>query len=309
MIHSEHLETFLELTERLSFTRVAEVRRLTQPAIHLHVKKLEEALGVTLYRRAGRRLEITPEGWRLAAHAREVRRQTERVLAELAGEVERHEVVLAAGEGSTRFLLAPAIRSVAGRVHVQLLTADGPAAASAVLDGRAALAVAALAEVPRGLQAKALDRVPLVVLAPPGHALGQRAVVPLEALDGVPLIVPPSGRPHRVRLAETLAARGGALRVALEVGGWDAMVDFVDLGLGVAVVNGFVPVPARLVARRLVGLSGPEYRLLSRGASPHAGEGVVGALAAEIVAGRAAWRAKSGTAWARAGQAEARRAR
>jgi DNA-binding transcriptional LysR family regulator len=307
MIHSEHLETFLELTERLSFTRVAEVRRLTQPAIHLHVKKLEEALGVVLYRRAGRRLEITPEGWRLAAHAREVRRQTERVLAELAGAPARHEVVLAAGEGSTRFLLASAIRRAAGRAQVRLLTADGPAAAAAVLDGRAALGVAAVAEVPRGLEARVLDRVPLVVLAPPGHPLGQGKVVPLEALTGVPMIVPPSGRPHRVRLAETLAARGGALSVALEVGGWDAMVDFVGLGLGVAVVNGFVPVPARLVARRLVGLQGPEYRLLMRGA-PAAG-GAEAALAADIVAERAAWRARKDTAWARAGQAEARRAR
>lgn len=304
MIYSEHLATFLELSERLSFTRVAEVRRLTQPAVHLHVKKLEEALGVSLYRRVGRRLELTPEGWRLAAHAREVRRQTEVVRAALAGGAATDEVVMAAGEGSTRFLLASAIRGVAARARVRLWTADGPAVAAAVLDGQATLGVAALAELPPGLESRVLDRVPLMVLAPPGHPLGERRAVPLEALDGVPLIVPPSGRPHRVRLAETLAARGGALRVALEVGGWDAMVDFVGLGLGLAVVNGFVPVPARLVARRLVGLAGPEYRLLSRGV--RLAEGAAATLAAEIVRTRLAWRARKDTAWARAGRAESR---
>lgn len=298
MINAEHLDAFLDLTERLSFTRVAEARHLTQPAVHLQIKKLEEALGVSLYRRAGRGLEITREGWVVARHAREARERAAALRADLAGGTHRSEVVLAAGEGSTRFLLAEAIREVvrSGRCAVRLRPGDGDAAVAQVLDGRAELAVAASGESARGLVARDLDRVPLVVVAPPGHALSARSRVTLRELDGVPLIVPPAGRPHRVRLAETLAAQGGALAVALEVGGWDAMVDFVGLGLGVAVVNGFVPVPARLVARRLTGLAGPEYRLLTR---PGRGGEAAERLADAIVAHRTAWRARRGTAWAR----------
>ncbi len=304
MINAEQLDAFLDLTERLSFTRVAEARHLTQPAIHLQIRKLEEALGVSLYRRVGRSIEITREGWVVARHAREARERGAALRAELAGAPGRDQVVLAAGEGSTRFLLARAIREVvrAGAVEVRLRPGDGEAVVAQVLDGRADLGVAALGEPPRGVEARALDRVPLVVLAPPEHALGQvlqgRARVAIQELSGVPLIVPPAGRPHRVRLAETLAAGGGTLAVALEVGGWDAMVDFVRLGLGVAVVNGFVPVPAKLIARRLTGLAGPEYHLMwRRGAVGDAAQRLADAIGER----RSAWRERRDTAWARAG--------
>lgn len=298
MINAEHLDAFLDLTERLSFTRVAEARHLTQPAIHLQIRKLEEALGVSLYRRAGRAIEITGAGWTVARHAREARLRAEALRAELAGVSQPAAAVLAAGEGSTRFLLASAIRRAVrgGAVTVRLRPGDGQAVVGQVLDGRADLGVTALAEAPRGLEVRALDRVPLVVIMPRDHPLAARARVGLADLDGVPLIVPPAGRPHRVRLAETLAAVGGALAVALEVHGWDAMVDFVGLGMGLAVVNGFVPVPARLAARRLGGLSGPEYQLITR---PGHASAAVEAVADAIIAERTAWRSRRDTAWAR----------
>jgi DNA-binding transcriptional LysR family regulator len=299
MINAEHLDAFLDLTERLSFTRVAEARHLSQPAIHLQIKKLEEVLGVRLYRREGRSIEITREGWQVARHAREVRGRLEALRAELAGQAALAEVVLAAGEGSTRFLLAEAIREVAKTEVVRLRPGDGDSVVAQVLDGRADLGVAALSEAPRELSSAKLDRVPLVVLAPPDHPLGARARVSIADLDGVPLIVPPAGRPHRIRLAETLAAQGGALRVAIEVGGWDAMVDFVGLGLGVAVVNGFVPVPKRLIARRLSGLTGPEYHLVERPGRTRSAAHQ--RLAAAIVEGKTQWRERRDTAWARTG--------
>jgi len=297
MIDSEQLDAFLELTERLSFTRVAEARNLTQPAIHLQIQKLSQALDVVLYRRVGRGLEITREGWIVARHAREARERAAQLSAELAGGARAPRIVLAAGEGALRFIAAGALSSVirSGRVSVTVRTADGPDAAEAVALGRADLAIVAGGDVAPDLTVERITRVPPMVVMRADHALVAKARIRLADLDGVPMVLPPPGRPHRARIADAMRARGFALAVALEVGGWDAMADFAGMGLGVAIINGCVTVPRRLVTRPLVGLEAVEYQLVRRGAG-----GSADVLADAILARKTEWRRRRDTAWARA---------
>ena len=73
MLKLEWLEAFAAFAEHESFTRAARALHLSQPALHVQVKKLSEALSVTLYRREGQRLVLTADGLRVAALAREVR--------------------------------------------------------------------------------------------------------------------------------------------------------------------------------------------------------------------------------------------
>jgi LysR family transcriptional regulator, low CO2-responsive transcriptional regulator len=72
--------------------------------------------------------------------------------------------------------------------------------------------------------------------------------VRLSDLEGRALLVPPDGRPHRRTLDRALTDAGVAWQVAAEVDGWDLMVHFAALGLGAAVINGCVQLPARLRA-------------------------------------------------------------
>ena len=106
------LPTFAAFADTLSFTHAAARLHLSQPAVHMQVKKLEEELGVALYRRAGRSLELTAEGAALARFARETGARTRDFLSELRGEGSREPVVLAAGEGAYLYLLGPAIRAL-----------------------------------------------------------------------------------------------------------------------------------------------------------------------------------------------------
>jgi DNA-binding transcriptional LysR family regulator len=54
MIRSEWLTSFIAFAEELNFTRAAARLHISQPAFHVQIRKLAEALGVTLYERAGR---------------------------------------------------------------------------------------------------------------------------------------------------------------------------------------------------------------------------------------------------------------
>lgn len=182
------LRGFVAVAEELHFTRAAARLYVAQQALSRDVRRLEEALGTTLFVRTTRAVEPTPDGERLLPLAR-------RVLA-------AHEAV-AAAFAAPRPLLVD-------------LNTDGPSTARTVLERARELApdcelmarwesglTHAAAEIAAGRldvsfgYADGLDPVrrsrlahrpvryePLAVLLPEGHPLAGRAAVPLDALAG-----------------------------------------------------------------------------------------------------------------------------
>lgn len=71
-IDVQSLEYFLTVSEKLSFTRAAEVLGVSQPRVSLIVKRMEDRLGFPLFRRVHGRVELTAEGASLVAEARSV---------------------------------------------------------------------------------------------------------------------------------------------------------------------------------------------------------------------------------------------
>ena len=81
----------------------------------------------------------------------------------------------------------------------------------------------------------------------------------LTDLSGLALIVPPAGRPHRRALDRALTDAGTSWQVAAEADGWDLLVHLASLGIGAAIVNGCVGLPAGLTAVPVTGLPAISY--------------------------------------------------
>lgn len=268
------LPAFVAFADSLNFTRAAESLHLSQPAVHMQVRKLGEAVGVPLYRRVGRRIELTKAGAALARFGRETADRTATFLSELRGTAATRPAVLAAGEGAFLYLLGPAIREYRrkGTAPLRLLTRDGPAAVEAVRTGEAHLAVAVAATASDGLVVEPLTEAEMLLVMPRNHALARRSRVRLADLTGQPLVVPQPDRPHRIALEEALRRAGVEWTVGVEASGWELMVHFVELGLGLAVVNGCTRIPPTLVGRPVPELAPVEYRLVRRrGSEDHPG--------------------------------------
>lgn len=71
-INLDHLKTLMEVIERGSFSSAARQLNLTQPAVSLHIRALEERFGVSLIERSGKTTAAAPAGLELASHARAI---------------------------------------------------------------------------------------------------------------------------------------------------------------------------------------------------------------------------------------------
>ncbi|GAA0504601.1 LysR family transcriptional regulator [Paractinoplanes deccanensis] len=256
------LTAFAVFAEHLNFTRAAAELHISQPALHVKIRKLSESLGRPLYRREGRRLVLTADGEAVARFARGQRERLDQFLAEFAGAPAQRPVVLAAGQGAYLYLLGDTIQAALATTPLRLVNCDHRQMLAAVRGGQAHVGVSVLDVLPPDLTVRELASFPQTLFVPAGHRLAGRRSVRLRDLAGAALVVPPQHRPQRVMLEQALRAAGASWTVAVEAEGWPLISHFVALGVGLAIVNGCVPPPAGSAAIPVADLPPVTYHVV-----------------------------------------------
>jgi LysR family transcriptional regulator, low CO2-responsive transcriptional regulator len=257
-LESDALRSFAVFAEHRNFTTAAAALSISQPSLHVKIRKLAAALGTDLYERDGRSLVLTAAGQRLAVFALDARARSREFLAALAGEPDA--LAITAGRGAIQWVIPAAIRALSSqgtRIHV--LAAGREAALEALGTGQADVAVIGFDPPPRRFRSAPIASYPQVLMVDRGHQLACRGHLALTDLDGLDLVVPPAGRPHRRALERALLEAGASWRPAAEADGWDLLVHLASLGLGATVVNGCVPPPEGMAAVPVSGLPAVRY--------------------------------------------------
>lgn len=260
---ADAVAAFAVFSRHLNFTRAAEELHIAQPSLHAKVAKLSRSLDAQLYERVGRQLRLTQAGEELAAFAADQERSVGDFLARLGGP--RRSMRLAAGRAAIQWVLDRPLRAVVRRgLDLRVIPADRSTAVCMVDKGEADVATIAYDPPPRRLRSVQVADVPQVLVAHQSHPLLSERQVRLRDLNGLGLVVPPEGRPHRQSLERAFHASGVTWNVASEADGWDLIVHLVWLGVGAAVVNGSVPVPSPLRAVEIQDLPRVGYWLAWR---------------------------------------------
>ncbi len=240
----QQLRYLVALDRHRSFREAALATHVSQPALSMQLKKLEETLGLPVFDRSRQPIVPTERGARVVAQARMVLDQFERIGAiagrqELAGSYRLAVLPTLAPTFVPGFL--PRFAQAYPRVDLTVLEMQTASLLRGLREGTIDGALAAIPlEVP-GIRERLVCEEPLLAYLPPGHDLLDRAA--LHQADLVEEHVWLLGEGHCFRTqvlhlcsADRRRAPGRAGTVAFEGASFEAIVGLVDAGFGVTVL-------------------------------------------------------------------------
>jgi DNA-binding transcriptional LysR family regulator len=236
-----HLRVFESVARFGSISRAAAELHLTQPAVSMQMKQLEEQIGLPLLEQVGKRLFLTEAGHELQRHAREIAERMGALNAamdQFRG-LERGLLRLAVVSTANYFLpqlIADFNRKHPG-VRVSLQVANREFVLSALADNRTDLAITGQPPDSLDLVAQNFMSNPLVVIAAPDHPLTGQASVPLARMVQETLVVREAGSGTRATMERHLSAQGVAYRAGCEFSTNEALKQAVRAGLGLGIVS------------------------------------------------------------------------
>ena len=238
-----HLRYFVAVAEELHFRRAAERLHVSQPPLSQQIRALEAELGVTLFERNRRRVELTAAGAALLTEARAILSHVDHAV-DLTQRVARGEAgALAIGfVGSAMYGRLPdVVRAFhAERPAVQLRLREFPTgdALSALAEGRIDVGVVRPAQVEAGIEIDVVQREEVLAALPAGHPLAGRQAISLSDLGGEAFVM--LARREAPGLFGALDAAmvelGVAPREVQEVTELRTVLGLVSAGVGVSVV-------------------------------------------------------------------------
>ena len=238
---SKHLRAFLKIAELGSISRAAEALRLAQPSLSQLLCRLEDEVGMKLFRRTARGVVITEGGRIFEEHARHILRTMDQALQdmrELKSEVSG-QVSFAMPVSVSRVLgvtLVEAVLKHAPRVSLRLIEIFSGYIRSGLEDGSIDLGILYDVGPLRHLSVKRLAREELYLIGPAdAFAPSEQTQIPLRKLPDYALILPSAQHGLRQFLDREADRLGIGLNVRAEVDSLAHVGNLVERGHGYSI--------------------------------------------------------------------------
>src|SRR6202047_2104290 len=194
----DQLETFLEVARHASFSRAAEKRFRTQPAISSQIRGLEEEVGAKLFDRSGGKVSLTAAGKAFQKYVEETLDDRKAMLVAIAEmeSIPRGEIIVGANEGTCLHILPEVFADFKKQypdVSVSIKRADYGKILESIIDNSVDFGVVSLPVTDNRLTVVLIHRDELVIIAPPNHPLGEMKSASMGEVGAFPLVVPKAG--------------------------------------------------------------------------------------------------------------------
>ena len=252
------LRYFTVVARELNITRAAEKLNMSQPPLSNQIKALEEELGVQLFIRGKRHLELTEEGALLLRRAVQMQELADKTRQEIASlrEGMTGTIYLSMVEGRAPFLAAQWIagfREEFPLVRYNLWNGSSDDVLDRLRKGLADLAVIAAPYDTEHLEGFPVGREPWAAMLHPDHPLAKEPgdTIPLSSLVGEPLIVP--SRKSRIEsIRRWFGEIGAEPQILCEMSNYMDAVALTSQGVGVSIFPQTVGVSNGLVVSKVV---------------------------------------------------------
>ena len=239
----KQMRAFVATVKLGTLSRAAEALYLSQPSVSLQLQALERELGVELLHRSRRRINLTDAGEALYELARPLVEGWENLDRQFQAKVkglQAGKLTVAAGSSTIQYLLPHLVRQYRERypdVQLQLANVTGKDGLALLRADEADFAVGSLLDVPNDIAWAPVYHYDPLLITPPDHPLARQQNVLLEDLTPYGLILPPQ-RLSTYRMVDLVfQQRQVAYHVAIEVGGWEVIKEYVAMGMGISIVT------------------------------------------------------------------------
>jgi DNA-binding transcriptional LysR family regulator len=239
-LNLDHLRTFGEVVAAGGFSAAAARLNLTQPAVSLQVRQLEQRLGVALIERVGRRATPTAAGRELLAHMRAIESSVAGAMEAMAVHATGVAGRVRLGTGATAciYLLPPVLRRLRRRfpgLEIVVSTGNTPEMLRAIEENAIDIGLVTLPAAGRALEVTPLVRDEMVVIVgPEGPRLPAKATP--AALVDLPVVLYEPGANTRRVVDDWFMAAGLSLKPVMQLGSVEAIKQLVGAGLGLGLL-------------------------------------------------------------------------
>jgi DNA-binding transcriptional LysR family regulator len=235
------LKLFESVARNSSFTRASEELYLTQPAVSTQIKQLEDEAGMPLFERMGKKIFLTEAGREMYEFSRSIAKKFDdvsMVLGEMKGIKRGHLdiAVTSTGKYFAPYLLAAFCKQHSG-ITVNLDVTNRETLLRQLADNIPDMVI--MGSPPEGMDlvASSFMSNPLVVIAPPDHALADTRRIPLQRMLQESFIVRERGSGTRNAIERFLEQRGLTMTTTMEMSRNEAIKHAVMAGLGLGIVS------------------------------------------------------------------------
>ncbi len=235
------LQVFAAVARHLSHSRAAEELYLSQPAVSMQIKQLEQNVGLPLLEQTGKQLHLTEAGREMLHYSLSITQQLtelEEVFSAMKG-LERGHLSISVVSTANYFmpqLLAKFIQTHA-KIQVSLSVANRDAVIKQLADNVADFAI--MGQPPQGadMLAEPFMQNPLVVIAAPAHPLaGARKIQPRQ-LSNETFLLREQGSGTRGVVERFFTSHKLSLPVHMEMDTNEAIKQAVQAGMGIGIIS------------------------------------------------------------------------
>ena len=235
------LQVFESVALHLSHSRAAKELYLSQPAISMQIKQLEQSVGLPLFGQIGKKIHLTDAGREMLNYSRNIFQQLqemEAVFEDMKG-LERGQLDISVVSTANYFMpqLLAKFCQMHPKIQVSLHVANRDAVLQQLNESRSDLAI--MGQPPQGLEmlAQSFMKNPLVVIAPPGHPLCKLKQVKLQKLEQESFLLREQGSGTRSSMERFFSEHGIRFHAGMEMGTNEAIKQAVQAGMGLGIIS------------------------------------------------------------------------
>lgn len=259
------LKVFEAVARNLSFSRAAEELFLTQPAVSIQVKKLEEHVGLALFEQLGKKIYLTAAGVEMLRCGRAIIQQfqeAEEAMTQFKGVPggKLRVSVISAGDYFFPRLLVEFVRYHTGAI-LDFTVYNREELLGRLAGNQTDLAVMVRPPVDRDTVHEPFALHPYVILAAPNHPLADKKRIPIARLAGEPFVVREKGSDTWHSMQEAFGLNLADLNIVMEIRSTETIKQAVMAGMGLSFLSAHT-ISRELLSKSLVVLDVQEFPLM-----------------------------------------------